>query len=66
MLSLEQHIGNAVKLAHQFGVAYAVVDYDHEDDRRTVVVKESSTWTPEFEAFDGRVLNVALPNGEVY
>ena len=57
-LAIDQAVTRAHRRADETGLAYAVVEIDHEDIRVIRVVLLSSTWDDEFIAFNGEVLYV--------
>jgi len=62
-MSQPDHAYRAVQLAHNFGVPYAVIEYDHGEGRTIGVVPETYLDEPEYEAFAGRLLTVIDQHG---
>lgn len=54
--AIDHAITRAHRRADETGLAYAVVETDHDESRVIRVVLLSSTWDDEFEAFRGEVL----------
>ena len=63
-LAIDQAITRAHRRAEATGLAYAVVELDHEEVRVIRVVLLSSTWDDEFEAFCGEVLYTTDDGGD--
>lgn len=54
----------AIAKARAAGEARVLVELDHEDDRRTYVVRPEYLDSAEFEAFEGAIVGWAYPTGE--
>lgn len=65
MKAMSELIRRAKQLARERGVRMAIVEYDRADSRALSVWTEAETLSDEFEAFDGHLLAVVTPEGEV-
>jgi len=61
----EPDTARAEILARNNGAPYMVAEIDYEDTRRRATYPLAYEDDPEFEAFDGRILAVAYPDGTV-
>jgi hypothetical protein len=55
---------DAIAKARAAGESRVLVELDHQDTRRTCVVRPEYLDDPEFEAFDGRIIGWAYANGD--